>query len=198
MSIGSYSATGKPILNDTSTTQADIQVAIDFADARTGESAATTSALPASGNKVGRTIWVSDLAAHRVWDGVSWKTPTPSGVDFDGWSFVTLPSGKRMYYREFSSWSAPNSFGAQGGSNWTQTRQATVPPPTGTDWSSFTATVSMYAVSTGSNVLQSLLVGFLSSTSGTAAAGLIFANPTATVIPNTNMNMKCAITLIEK
>jgi len=38
-----------------------------------GETAATASALPASGNWTGRTVYVQDTAAHYVWNGSAWK-----------------------------------------------------------------------------------------------------------------------------
>jgi hypothetical protein len=138
----------------------------------------------------------SDLNGDYAFIGGSWVSQSASGTDTNGWSWVTLSNGKRLFYREFSAWSGA-AFGPQGGSNWTQTRQAGIAPPTGVSWDAVTVAVSVYP-RTAANGLQFLIFGFLTQSTGSAAANLVFANPTAATIPNTNMDLKSAITLIEK
>jgi hypothetical protein len=129
-----------------------------------------------------------------VSNGSNWAS---SGVDANGWTFTTLPSGKRLFYQEFAAWSPANSFGPQGGSNWSQTRQGGISPPVGFAWDDVTVQVSVYP-RTAANGLQFLITGFLTQSTGAAAVNLVFVNPTATTISNTSMDLKSAITLIEK
>jgi hypothetical protein len=187
--------TQKPNYNNTPQTEADLQIAVDYAESVRTFKAATAPALPATGNWPGRQLFVGTEATPRKWDG-SWSAAA-SGTDAAGWSYVTLPSGKRMYFREFLEWSAPQPFGPAGGSFWTQTRVSGIPVPTSRNWDSFVVDVSVYQ-KTGTNTGQGLIVGFLTGATGTGNLSLIFANPTALTITNTNMDLRSAITLIEK
>lgn len=188
--------TGKPIYNNTPQTTSDLQTAVDYAESVRTYRVATVADLPAVGNWAGRTIYVGSEKSPRTWDGTSWSQ-AQSGTDAAGWSYVTLANGKRMYFREFSEWSAPQPFGPAGGSFWTQTRVSGITVPTSRNWDSFIADVTLYQ-KTGTNTGQGLLVGFLTGATGTATTSLIFANPSALTISNTNMDLRSAIVLIEK
>lgn len=81
--------TGKPTFNDVSTTQADFQALADWADPSTKATAATYSALPATGYPGQRIRVTSDPVAWRngdyVWlTGPGWTTTIPklSHIEF--------------------------------------------------------------------------------------------------------------------
>lgn len=57
-------------------------------DTLVGETVDEVADLPASGNWVGRTIWVADIEELRVWGGSAWKPPAAS-EDTD-WIDATL------------------------------------------------------------------------------------------------------------
>jgi hypothetical protein len=130
--------------------------------------------------------------------GSSWVAQSGAGVDSNGWTYVTLSNGKRMFTRELSAWSPGESFGPQGGTNWVQTRVNGFSPPEGMDFAAFMVSVSTYPQTTALNSLQALLIAYLSATSGSVGVSVLVANPTAAVIPNSNMNLKIAVQLIEK
>lgn len=86
--------TGKPVYNNVSTTQADLQAAADFALRGIGENLATAASLPANGGTVGRAIWIIDEETYYVWETGGWVNAKeiPATVLTVG-SGLTLPAG---------------------------------------------------------------------------------------------------------
>lgn len=67
--------TGKPLYDDVSNTQSDLQAGVDYAEQGLGEHKATIAGLPASGGKTGRAVWIDAEKGFRVWDGTKWAVP---------------------------------------------------------------------------------------------------------------------------
>jgi hypothetical protein len=135
--------------------------------------------------------------AGYVRDGSSWVVDSAdSGIDGAGWSYTSLAGGKRQYTRYFPEWSGAD-FGPVGGTNWSQARAGGIAPPTGKTWDQFIVDVSTWPKTTN-NGLQFLLQGVLNQSSGTTPASLNIVNPTTLAIPNLSMDLRSAITLIER
>jgi hypothetical protein len=72
-----------------------------FVENLIGENVSTVSALPSSGNWVGRSIFVTGIGEFRVWNGSAWVTPThvglipvvPTSVSLTGGTSATSPNG---------------------------------------------------------------------------------------------------------
>lgn len=177
---------------------AAMAVTIDDMLSQRYERTATTVAGLGTGLYLGQPAWVSGSTAPGIyfWNGTTWVLGAGGfGVDAAGWTWVTLSSGKRMFYREFVAWAAPNDFGGAGGSFWNQTR-STLAAPTGTNFSNLLPFISVYPT-TAANANQVVIQGGLSASSGTSV-NLNFYNPSALAVSRSNMDLKCSVKLIEK
>lgn len=145
----------------------------------------------------GQKAYVIATGVDYVRVGASWEVAYgPSGVDANGWTWITMANGKRRFFRYFVEWSAPNPFGAVNGSFWSQTRQGGILPPTGTTWDIFAVNVMLWG-KTAANGLQQVLQASLSSATGSGAVALNVFNPTSVAVANTSMDLRSSIELIE-
>jgi hypothetical protein len=112
-------------------------------------------------------------------------------VDANDWTVYDYGTWLEYTYT-FASWAAPLTFGATGGSNWSQSR-GTLSPPVGKSWEDLDIIFSCRQSGSTSTCipLRAMIYGSLS---GTGTKSVTVFNPTAISIPNTNMGLVIQLT----
>ncbi len=112
-------------------------------------------------------------------------------VDANDWTVYDYGTWLEYTYT-FASWAASLTFGATGGTNWTQSR-GTLSPPVGKSWEDLDIIFSCRQSGSTSACIP-LRATIYSSLSGTGTKSVTVFNPTAVSIPNTNMGLVIQLT----
>lgn len=101
------------------------------------------------------------------------------------------------YVYSFSSWSAPNSFGAQGGTNWAQNR-GNISLPNTLTVSDVRINADYFSQNSSWAGRSGPLKTYIRASSSSATSiDVIIGNPSSNSIANTNMSIIVAVRLIE-